>query len=384
MNITIIGSGITGITTAYYCAKYSHNVTIYDERRYPAMATSYANGGQISASNSETWNSWENIRKASKWLLKKDAPLLISIKPDIEKITWLLKFIQAIPSKESNTYKTCEMAIKSNLIYNEIINEENIEFDCVKKGILHIFNNEKELQKARIINKIYNKAGLKRWEVSPNEIKKIEPMISKKSIVGGFYNTLDFTGDIHKFCMELNNILIDKYKVKIIKKHISNIDKYINDCDALIVCAGTGSRKIAKSIKDNLSIYPVKGYSITINYPGENSPWVSLLDEDAKIVTSRLGPDRLRIAGTAELCGYNTDIRWDRIRPLIKWAEHYFPEINTEDIKPWAGLRPMTPNMMPIIGQSPNNKKVYYNTGHGHLGWTLSAYTAKAISNYFK
>ena len=209
-------------------------------------------------------------------------------------------------------------------------------------------------------------------------------MISEKSIVGGFYNTFDFTGDIHKFCMELNKILTTKYKVKIIKNHVSNLNNYLDDCDAIIVCAGTGSKKLAKSINDNLPIYPVKGYSITINHPGENSPWVSLLDEDAKIVTSRLGNDRLRIAGTAELCGYNTDIRWDRIRPLIKWTEKYFPNINTEDIKPWAGLRPMTPNMMPIIKQSSNNNKVYYNTGHGHLGWTLSAYTAKIISNYFK
>ena len=384
MHIKIIGSGIAGITTAYYCVKNKHKVTIYDERRYPAMATSYANGGQISASNAETWNSWENIRKASKWLLKKDAPLLISMKPDPEKLIWLYKFIQSIPFKDLNTLETCKMAIKSNFLYNQIIEEENVKFDCVKKGILHIFKDKNELEKARLTNKIYNKAGLDRWEISNKEIKEIEPMISEKSIVGGFYNTFDFTGDIHKFCMELNKILTNKYKVKIIKNHVSNLNNYLDDCDAIIVCAGTGSKKLAKSINDSLPIYPVKGYSITINHPGENSPWVSLLDEDAKIVTSRLGNDRLRIAGTAELCGYNTDIRWDRIRPLIKWTEKYFPNINTEDIKPWAGLRPMTPNMMPIIKQSSNNKKVYYNTGHGHLGWTLSAYTAKTISNYFK
>ena len=384
MNITIIGSGITGITTAYYCAKNNHNITIYDERRYPAMATSYANGGQISASNAEVWNSWENLQKASKWIFKKDAPLLISLKPDLDKITWMYKFIKAIPHKNNRTLETCKMAIKSNILYNKIIDEEKIEFDCVKKGILHIFKNQKELEKARLINNIYKNAGLERLEVSANEIKNIEPTISEKYIAGGFYNTFDFTGDIHKFCVTLSKILKEKYNVKIIKKHISNINEYLDDCDKLVVCAGTGSKKIAKSINDNLSIYPVKGYSITINSPGAQSPWVSLLDDDAKIVTSRLGEDKLRIAGTAELCGYNTDIRWDRIRPLIRWAENYFPNINTEDIKPWAGLRPMTPNMMPILKQSTKNEKVYYNTGHGHLGWTLSAYTAKTISNYFK
>ena len=165
----------------------------------------------------------------------------------------------------------------------------------MKKGILHIFKDKNELEKARLTNKIYNKAGLDRWEISNKEIKEIEPMISEKSIVGGFYNTFDFTGDIHKFCMELNKILTNKYKVKIIKNHVSNLNNYLDDCDAIIVCAGTGSKKLAKSINDSLPIYPVKGYSITINHPGENSPWVSLLDEDAKIVTSRLGNDRLEL-----------------------------------------------------------------------------------------
>ena len=123
----------------------------------------------------------------------------------------------------------------------------------------------------------------------------------------------------------------------------------------------------------------IDSYSITINNPGYNTPTVSLLDDFKKIVTSRLGSDRLRVAGFAEFNGYNLDIIQSRIRPLIKWCTEMFPNINTNDIKPWAGLRPMTPNMLPIVKKSKNNSKVWYNTGHGHLGWTLSAYTAKEI-----
>ena len=148
----------------------------------------------------------------------------------------------------------------------------------------------------------------------------------------------------------------------------------------IVVCAGVGSKKLAKTIEDDLPIYPVKGYSITINNPG-NAPWVSLLDDETKIVSARLGKDRLRVAGTAEFNGYNTDIVQARIRPLVRWAERMFEGINTEDIKPWAGLRPMTPSMMPIVKQSPMQSNVWYNTGHGHLGWTLSAYTAQAITD---
>ena len=170
----------------------------------------------------------------------------------------------------------------------------------------------------------------------------------------------------------------EKYKVKYEQRNITHI-RQINDLRGpVVVCAGIGSRKLAKSVNDVLDIYPVKGYSITINNP-EIAPWTSMLDDEAKIVTSRLGEDRLRVAGTAEFNGYNTDIIQSRIKPLIEWSERIFPGINTENITPWAGLRPMTPNMMPIVRQSKNNKRVYYNTGHGHLGWTLSAFTAKSI-----
>jgi D-amino-acid dehydrogenase len=250
----------------------------------------------------------------------------------------------------------------------------------VQKGILHIYKDINQLNLARETNKIYKLAGLERWEVNKNELNNIEPSLANENIVGGFYNTTDFTGDIHKFCMELSNILENKYDVKFIKHHAKNIHEELINSDLVLVCAGIGSKKLAKSIGDNLPIYPVKGYSITINNPGDNSPWVSLLDDEKKIVTARLGEKRLRIAGTAEFSGYNTDIKWNRVRPLIRWAETNFPNINTEDIKPWAGLRPMTPNMMPIINKSKKNKNVFYNTGHGHLGWTLSAYTAKYIS----
>ena len=134
---------------------------------------------------------------------------------------------------------------------------------------------------------------------------------------------------------------------------------------------------------DRVNIYPVKGYSITAHLDDEESqqaaPWVSLLDDEAKIVTSRLGPDRFRVAGTAEFNGENRDIRADRIRPLVDWSRRLFPAMNTEKVTPWSGLRPMMPNMMPRIG--PGRKPgVFYNTGHGHLGWTLSAGTAEAIA----
>jgi D-amino-acid dehydrogenase len=152
-----------------------------------------------------------------------------------------------------------------------------------------------------------------------------------------------------------------------------------NEYDAVVVAAGVGSEQLANSIGDSLGIYPVKGYSITINnVDPKYLPKVSLLDDQAKVVTSTLG-NRFRVAGTAELTGENYDIRRDRIQPLLDWVHTNFPKINTHDYTQWACLRPMTPNMMPVIRRSKRIKNVFYHAGHGHLGWTLSPATAKQV-----
>ena len=149
-----------------------------------------------------------------------------------------------------------------------------------------------------------------------------------------------------------------------------------------MICAGVFSRWLAKLLGDRINVYPVKGYSITINLlekeDQEAAPWMSLLDDQAKLVTSRLGKDRFRVAGTAEFTGVNRDISWGRIEPMTEWCRRHFPGMSTRQCVPWAGLRPMLPNMIPFVGRG-KNPRVLYNTGHGHLGWTLSAATADAI-----
>ena len=208
-----------------------------------------------------------------------------------------------------------------------------------------------------------------------------EPSLQySKDIIGGTYTPSDMTGDIHKFCVELEKVLRTKYNVKFMygsKVNPHSMDYY----DHVVLCGGIGSIEYSKIIGDPIDIYPVKGYSITLEVGNtvEDAPVVSLLDDEAKIVTSRLGT-RLRVAGTAELAGINYDVRMDRINPLVNWVRENFPYISTEHTNPWAGLRPMTPNMLPVVRKSKHNN-VWYNTGHGHLGWTLSACTAEMISD---
>ena len=151
-----------------------------------------------------------------------------------------------------------------------------------------------------------------------------------------------------------------------------------------MVCAGTASRRFAAMLGDRVNIYPVKGYSITVHLHTPESqdaaPMVSVLDDATKIVTSRLGRDRFRVAGTAEFNGYNRDIRHDRIEPLILWTRQQFPRVATDRVVAWSGLRPMMPGMLPRVGPG-KRPGVFYNTGHGHLGWTLSAATAQLAAD---
>ncbi len=385
--IAVIGAGITGMLAAYYLVKDGHRVSVFEQEKYPAMRTSYANGGQVSVSNSEVWTTWSNVRKGIKWIFQKDAPLLIRPDISIDKIKWMLKFLWHTISGDygKNTFDTVKLGLSSRTLYKEIIEEENLEFDQSFCGILHFYKDKQYFENAINVQGLYNEAKCE-WEIlSSMQGKSLDPALKDiEDILGCAWTPSDWTGDIHKFCLELHHVLKEKYNVEFafdLKVNKESFENILEEFDNVVISAGVGSNEIAKFFGDSLPIYPVKGYSITINVKPENMkyvPKVSLLDDQAKIVTSTLG-NRFRVAGTAELAGENYDIRRDRIEPLLNWVHENFPDIDANDYSSWACLRPMTPNMMPIVRQSKINSNVYYHTGHGHLGWTLSPATAKEL-----
>jgi D-amino-acid dehydrogenase len=392
--VAVIGAGIAGITTAYYLAREGYKVTVFEQERYAAMRTSFANGGQVSVSNSEVWTTWGNVKKGIKWMLKKDAPLLIRPRLDWAQWQWMTKFLwnTVKGNYAKNTAETIRLGIKARSLYAEIIQEEGLKFDQSACGILHFYKDDNYFQNAVDVKELYNAGGCE-WDLlSPMKTVSMDPALSSiKGVVGGAWTPSDWTGDIHKFCYEMERVLIHKYGVEFRYGDVIRTSydfEILGDCyDAVIVAAGVGSEKLANLVGDKLGIYPVKGYSITITADDVKSyqamPKVSLLDDESKIVTSTLG-NRFRVAGTAELTGENYDIRRDRIEPLLNWVHKNFPDINTRNYSQWACLRPMTPDMMPIVKQSKKNPKVFYHAGHGHLGWTLSPATAKNVVNLVK
>lgn len=398
-HIVVIGGGITGVTSAYTLLRQGYQVTLVEKNRYPAMQTSFANGGQLSASNAEVWTHPSTMVKGLKWLFKADAPLLVNMKPSWHKLSWFAEFMTSIPKYEDNTVATTKLAIDARQHLFAWAEQEGIEFDLKEQGILHIYRDRKGFDHASRVNELLSKGGLDRRAVTPAEMREIEPTVNGQ-YYGGFYTPSDSTGDIHKFtaglaqaCIkrgmtmlaghEVVSVRTDGQKVTLNTRHEGEL--HTQTFDAVVVSAGVHSRAIAAQLGDRLNVYPVKGYSITVHLDDAQSqqaaPEVSLLDDETKIVTSRLGHDRFRVAGTAEFNGFNLDIRADRVKPLTRWVEQLFPNVSTERVVPWAGLRPMMPNMMPRVGpgKAPN---VFYNTGHGHLGWTLSAITAHHLAGH--
>ncbi|MFC7459657.1 D-amino acid dehydrogenase [Hydrogenophaga defluvii] len=398
-SIAVIGGGITGVTTAYALVKRGFSVTLFERHRYAAMETSFANGGQLSASNAEVWNHTSTVLKGLKWMLKSDAPLLVNPKPSWHKLSWFAEFIAHIPRYRDNTVETARLAIAAREHLFGWAQAEGIDFDLKKQGILHIYRDKKGFDHAAEVSKLLAEGGLPRRAVTPDEMRAIEPTLAG-TYFGGFYTESDSTGDIHKFTVGLAaaaerlgvRTLYGQQVQRLVsdgqRASVTATDEHgtqTHQFDALVVCAGVGSRELGAQLGDRLNVYPVKGYSITVNLLDEQSqraaPNVSLLDDETKLVTSRLGVDRFRVAGTAEFNGVNRDIRADRIRPLIDWVNQCFPGVNTRQVVPWAGLRPMMPNMLPRVGAG-KRANVFYNTGHGHLGWTLSAVTADMVAGH--
>ena len=410
-NIAVIGAGITGVTTAYALLQRGYRVTVYDRDRYAAMQTSFANGGQLSASNAEVWTQTATILKGLKWMFRRDAPLLVNPKPDWHKVSWMAEFMGNIPRYEANTIQTVKLALAAREHLHASAERENIDFDHETRGILHVYTNAKGYEHATRVNRMLSEGGLERRAMTPEEMRKIEPAL-QDDFVGGYFTPSDSTGDIHKYtrglaeaCVRLgaefrfdtdvHELVHGPDGVAVFHTHggrghlsvVRNADPKEgmgrSEHDAVVICAGMHSRKLAADVGDRVNVYPVKGYSVTIplddQVSADAAPWVSLLDDDAKIVTSRLGRDRFRIAGTAEFNGSNKDIRSDRVEPLVAWCRRFFPDIDTEHVIPWAGLRPMMPSMLPRVG-SGRKSGVFYNTGHGHLGWTLAPATAELVA----
>ena len=396
-----MGAGVTGVTTAWFLAQSGHEVTVIDRQPGAGLETSYANGGQVSVSHAEPWANPSAPLKVLKWLGKEDSPLLFRIRPDLNQWLWGLSFLRECTTARTrhNIKQMVNLGMYSRSTLQALRRETGIAYDHATKGILHFYTSEQEFDGAQAPAAVMREYGCELDMKSPAECVAIEPALAPNlhKIVGGSMTPSDESGDAHKFTHNLAQLCADKgvqflYNTRIVginkagdtlqSLRIANSDGVVtaHTADAYVMCLGSFSSRWKDLLGQSLRIYPAKGYSVTLPVINEEASYTtSLTDDEYKLVFSRLG-DRLRIAGTAELNGYDTDLNLVRCEAIVRRTKELFPGI-TDGVgaRYWTGLRPTTPSNVPYIGKS-KTRNVYLNTGHGTLGWTHGCGSGAAIA----
>jgi D-amino-acid dehydrogenase len=395
MEIVVIGAGVVGVTTAWQLACDGHRVSVLERREGPGLETSFANGGQISTSHALPWSSPAVPSQMLRWLGRADAPLKVRWRADREQMAWSLRFLrECLPSRHlRNAGHSLRLALFSRAELGRIREEAGIQNAHLEKGILCVFTDEKAFAHGRETAAFLADRDVRQEILLAEEVLRVEPSLQyAEGIVGGIFSPDDQSGDAFLFTSQLaadaqRRGVTFYYDVGVrgLKREGSRVTgistgKGLLKTDAVVLCAGSYSASLVAPLGIDLPVYPVKGYSVTLPIDNpEAAPEVSLTDEVRKIVISRLG-DRLRAAGTAEITGHDTAMNDTRARAVLDGLLALFPKAgDPQRAEFWTGLRPMTPDGPPVIGATPI-ENLYMNTGHGTLGWTMAAGSAKLLA----
>lgn len=400
MRTLVLGAGVVGVTTAYYLAKAGHQVVVIDRQPGAGLETSFANGGQISASHADPWAGPGTPLKALKWLGREDAPLIVRARFDPALWGWLLRFLGNCTAARNriNTERILRLAVYARDCLAELRADTGITYEEAQRGILHVYSDPREFEQAIPKAKVMSEFGCIREVLDVDGCVAREPALaeSRDKLVGGTFSPDDESGDAHLFTVRLAEICTGmgvqfRYGTQI-RRFMAGGDRIMSvatdggsltceDYDMFVLALGSYTPLLLKPLGLKLPVYPAKGYSVTIPTGGsDGAPRVAIIDDERKIVYSRLG-DRLRVAGTAELTGYDTDLRDERVGSILSAAMDLFPRCgDASKAEFWAGLRPTTPDSVPVVGRTPF-KNLVLNTGHGTLGWTMCAGSGRVVAD---
>lgn len=396
MRVLVLGAGVVGTASAWYLARAGHQVTVLDRREGAGLETSFANGGQVSPCHAEPWANPSVMLKVLKWLGREDAPLLFRWNRwDPALWQWGLRFlINCTPQRtEINTERTLRVALYSRTCLQDLRAETGIEYDQRTQGILHVYRDRREFDHACASADLMGRHGLRRLAKDPAECTIIEPALAevRDNLAGGIHTPEDESGDAYKFTRELAGLAAAqgvsfRYGVTVqgLARDGDRLTGAVTDhgmieADAFVLAAASHSPQLVRALGLRLPIVPAKGYSITLP-AGNGAPSVSITDDEHKIVFSRLG-DRLRVAGTAEMTGFDTSLTPARWQVVRKQAQSLFPHGGDYDrAEPWTGLRAVTPDSVPLLGATAI-RNLYLNTGHGTLGWTMACGSGRVVAD---
>lgn len=401
MDITVIGAGVVGVTTAHALARRGHRVTVIERLSGPAEETSRANAGQRSYGVVYPWAVPGLARKALFWLLERDGPLKMKWPPSLETLRFLfatLRYAQAPGVYGLNRRAMLRLGEYSRQCFLSLESSQALTYDGEHDGLLHLASTPEAMTEYLSTSELLSDLGIAHQLLGPEDVRAREPgMMGDGPLFGGLSFDTDGTGDCHGFTRALaasaeslgvtfhyqTTVLAlegDHRRISGVRAAGPDGGEHVTESDAVVLCAGAASPELARPLGLYLPIYPVKGYSLTVpmDHP-ERGPVSTIHDDNYKVVSTRLG-DRLRATGFVELAGFDRAIPEARLNTIRRSVASRFPGAADMDAATsWTGFRPMTPDGPAIIGRGTRDN-LYLNTGHGTFGWTFSAGSAELIS----
>jgi D-amino-acid dehydrogenase len=398
MKVLVLGGGVVGVAAAYYLGRDGHEVEVIERNAQAASETSYGNAGLVSPGDSYAWASPAALAVFIKSLYRRDLGIKVGINLDPAFIAWTWKFLFQCTHERAhiNTLRKLRLAYYSKICINDIQAYTEVAYDDGRKGILYFYRSEESLDAGARHMQILADNGLTLEKIDARRMVELEPGLKSAApeIAGALYSPIDQTGDSCKFSRNLaqwceKNLSVRfRFATKITAIETAGdrvtgvaTDKGKLTADAIVVALGPETPLITRAIGLNIPIYPVKGYSATIPLADPSlGPTMGGVDEDRLIAYSRLG-DRLRVASTAEFAGYDRTYKPADFRRLLATAKDLFPGcVDEAKAEYWAGLRPMTPTSVPILGPA-RYRNLFLDCGHGHVGWTMAAGSGKFVAD---
>lgn len=400
MKITIIGAGIIGVSSAYFLAKSGYEVEVIDRQDGPGLETSFANAGMLTPSMSDPWNSPGIMGTLISSLIGGHSSIILSPKILPSIVGWGLSFLNQSRQKYfyNNLHRSAELCCYSMKVLAKLNDDLDINYQGYKTGSMKIFRDQSAMDKLAKLSEQLKDHGMTYQVLKSKELLKLEPSLkgAEHRLCGGVYFPDDQAGNAYQFTCEMEvkarNLGVSFHYGVSVNKMIregEKITKIITsegevNSNMFILCTGSYSMPLARTASLNIPVRPAKGYSLTIPINGwKSGPRMPLIDDGSHLAITPLG-DTIRIAGAAEFSGYDRQIKKNRIGKLYDLLDEIYPQfspyLERDKVKEWSGLRPLTPDGSPYIGRTPI-KNLYLNTGHGPLGWTMAAGSAKMLSN---
>ncbi|EWM35188.1 D-amino acid dehydrogenase, partial [Vibrio parahaemolyticus] len=397
MEVIVLGSGVIGLTSAWYLSQAGYQVTVIDRQPSSAMETSFANAGQISYGYSSPWAAPGIPLKAIKWLMEEHAPLKIKPSLSTDMISWASKMVAncTLPRYQINKARMLSIANHSRACLEQLRNEHAIEYQGRQFGTLQVFRTTQQLTAIEKDLKLLEQSGTRFELMDVEQCLRQEPGLAlvKDKIVGGLYLPDDETGDCFQFCQQLTELakahgVTFKFNTEVsnwvtVGKKIIGVQTNhgLFKADQFVVASGSFSTALLKQLDIDIPVYPVKGYSLTLPIENEEyAPRSTVMDETYKVAMTRFD-DRIRVAGTAELAGFDPSLPQKRKNTIEMVVRDLFPRGGDfSQAEFWTGFRPMTPDGTPIIGATPYDN-LFTNTGHGTLGWTMACGSGHLLAN---